>query len=61
MRENYIIIVTGAPGSGKTTLAKKIYRKFNIPMIGRNDIKEQLFNSVRAINKIGKLKGKNKF
>lgn len=46
MKKNYIIIITGAPSSGKTTLAKKISNEFGIPLISKDDIKETLFDSI---------------
>jgi len=40
-----IIIISGPQCSGKTTLAKKIKEKFNIPLIHKDCIKEKLFDT----------------
>ena len=40
MLKPYLIIITGRPGSGKTTLAKKINEEFYMPLISRDQIKE---------------------
>jgi 2-phosphoglycerate kinase len=39
------IIVTGRPGSGKTTLAKKLGERLWIPVISRDEIKEGYVNT----------------
>lgn len=41
-----LIIITGLPGTGKTTLGKKLAEEFRLPFICRDDIKESLFNSL---------------
>ena len=41
-----IIIVNGLPASGKTTLAKQISKDLEIPVIFKDQIKEDLFDSL---------------
>lgn len=41
-----LIVVTGRPGSGKTTLAHKLAREIRCPLISRDEIKEGLVNTV---------------
>ena len=41
-----IIIVNGLPASGKTTLATKISKELKIPAIHKDQIKEDLFDSL---------------
>lgn len=42
----YCILVTGIPAAGKSTIAKYIAEKLDIPMISKDDIKELLFDDV---------------
>ena len=39
------IIITGRPGSGKTTLAKKLGQQLRLPVISRDEIKEGYVNT----------------
>jgi adenylate kinase family enzyme len=41
-----MILISGLPCTGKTTLARKIAQKFRLPLISRDDIKESLFDSL---------------
>ncbi|HHX58762.1 MAG TPA: ATP-binding protein [Candidatus Moranbacteria bacterium] len=41
-----LIIITGLPGTGKTTLGRKIATGLNLPLIAKDDFKEILFNSL---------------
>jgi predicted kinase len=42
-----LVIVQGAPGSGKTTLINRLKREFSFPAIGKDDIKEFLFDNLK--------------
>ena len=39
-----LILVLGLPGSGKTTLAKKISKEFDLPLLVKDDLKVMLFD-----------------
>jgi predicted kinase len=41
-----LIIVSGFSCTGKTTLAKKIGHNFSLPVFGRDDLKESMFDSL---------------
>lgn len=41
-----MLIITGLPCTGKTTLAKELAAKFKLPMISKDVIKESLFDSL---------------
>ena len=46
MTKPLLIIVSGPPSSGKTTLANAIAQKFNLPLITKDSLKEILFDTV---------------
>ena len=46
MESKILIIVSGAPCTGKTTLANKIADQFHLPLVSKDDIKESLFHSL---------------
>lgn len=39
-----LILTTGAPCTGKTTIAQHLAGKFQLPVVHKDDIKERLFN-----------------
>jgi predicted kinase len=41
-----LVVVTGAPGAGKTTLARALARELQLPLIAKDDVKEALFDSL---------------
>ncbi|WP_425432548.1 AAA family ATPase [Hydrococcus rivularis] len=41
-----LILISGLPCTGKTTLARKIAQKLQLPLVCRDDIKESLFDSL---------------
>lgn len=41
-----LVVVTGQPGTGKTTLARRIAAELSLPLIYKDGIKESLFDSL---------------
>ena len=39
-----VLIVTGPPAAGKTTLSRKLAKELNLPLIVKDDIKDKLFD-----------------
>jgi predicted kinase len=46
METPFVIIVSGPPGTGKTTLAEKISAEFRSPLFNKDGIKELLFDTL---------------
>ncbi|MFC1617670.1 AAA family ATPase [Patescibacteria group bacterium] len=46
MSKPSLIIINGLPGTGKTTLGKKIADEFHLPFLSKDDIKELLFETL---------------
>jgi broad-specificity NMP kinase len=46
MKNFTIFIITGLPGSGKTTLSEKLSKKLKLPLINKDAIKELLFDNL---------------
>lgn len=46
MSATKLILVTGAPATGKTTIAKELAQRFGLPLFCKDDLKEILFDSL---------------
>jgi len=42
------VVVSGAPGAGKSTLAGPLAERLGLPLIGKDHIKETLFDHIPA-------------
>lgn len=48
MRLPILVVVTGMPSSGKTTVAEGLARRLRLPLIAKDEIKESLYDSLGA-------------
>lgn len=46
--ETKLVIVTGAPATGKTTIARALMRRLGYPLISKDDVKESLADALGA-------------
>ena len=46
MQKSTLIIFTGLPGTGKTTLSERLSNELNIPLIAKDAIKEMMFDEL---------------
>jgi predicted kinase len=45
-----VIVVTGLPGTGKTTLARTLAERFHLPLLAKDLIKEPLLDAIGAVD-----------
>ena len=48
MNKPLLVVVTGSPASGKSTLAHLLAHKINCPLLSRDELKEGLINTLRT-------------
>jgi predicted kinase len=48
VRPPLLLVVTGMPSSGKTTVAEGLARRLRLPLIAKDEIKESLYDSLGA-------------
>ncbi|MBI3957302.1 MAG: AAA family ATPase [Chloroflexi bacterium] len=41
-----VLIITGAPAAGKTTLGRRLAQELSLPLVSKDDIKETLFDTL---------------
>jgi predicted kinase len=50
MRRTYLLLVTGPPASGKSTLAQQLGPALHLPVIAKDTVKEPLFATLPAVS-----------
>lgn len=48
MRAPLLVVVTGMPSSGKTTVAEALSRELRLPLLAKDEIKESLYDTLGA-------------
>jgi predicted kinase len=43
-----LVVVTGMPGAGKTTVARTLARDLAVPLVSKDDVKERLYDALGA-------------
>ena len=56
MEPGRVIVVTGLPGTGKSTLARELARRYRLPLLGKDFIKESLLDVLGATDAAGSRK-----
>lgn len=51
-----LVIITGMPGTGKTTLGHALSQKYNLPLISKDALKERMFDTLGSSDKAWSLK-----
>ena len=51
MRQANLILVTGLPGTGKTTLARAVAARYGMPLVCKDTIKEPLLDVLGAVDR----------
>ena len=50
MRPPLIVVVTGMPAAGKTTVAESLSGSLSLPLVAKDTVKEQLYESLGTGN-----------
>lgn len=51
MRQAHLILITGRPGTGKTTLARAVAARYRMPLLCKDTIKEPLLDVIGATDR----------
>jgi hypothetical protein len=51
VRQAHLILITGLPGTGKSTLARSVARQLGLPLICKDTIKEPLLDVIGAADR----------
>lgn len=52
----FIVIITGHPGTGKTSIGKGLSKEIDIPLISKDELKDRIFNTLGYSDKEWSLK-----